>query len=114
MEEACSIDGGCREYKHRQRPRRQGESREVEQVGFTRFILFIWFVRKGQGCECILSALSLNSTPNPPSLVLVVLYIHLWSIMAPFVGFDTDHFKDKARKDLLYLLEGVSKEDPPH
>lgn len=29
--------------------------------------------------------------------------------MAPYVGFDTDHFKEKARKDLLYLLEGVSK-----
>jgi hypothetical protein len=29
--------------------------------------------------------------------------------MAPHVGFDTDQIKDKARKDLLYLLEGVSK-----
>lgn len=29
--------------------------------------------------------------------------------MAPYAGFDTDHVKDKARKDLLYLLEGVSK-----
>jgi len=27
--------------------------------------------------------------------------------MAPHVGFDTDQIKDKARKDLLYLLEGV-------
>lgn len=32
--------------------------------------------------------------------------------MAPHVGFDTDHIKDKARKDLLYLLEGVSKGYP--
>lgn len=29
--------------------------------------------------------------------------------MAPHAGFDTDQLKDKARKDLLYLLEGVSK-----
>lgn len=29
--------------------------------------------------------------------------------MAPHVGFDTDQVRDKARKDLLYLLEGVSK-----
>ncbi|KAI1264118.1 Sec1-like protein [Xylariaceae sp. FL1019] len=27
--------------------------------------------------------------------------------MAPYVGFDTEHIRDKARKDLLYLLEGV-------
>lgn len=27
--------------------------------------------------------------------------------MAPHVGFDTDQVRDKARKDLLYLLEGV-------
>ncbi|KAI0102944.1 Sec1-like protein [Nemania sp. FL0031] len=27
--------------------------------------------------------------------------------MAPHVGFDTEHIKDKARKDLLHLLEGV-------
>ncbi|KAB5551385.1 putative lysine-specific histone demethylase 1A [Coniochaeta sp. 2T2.1] len=27
--------------------------------------------------------------------------------MAPHVGFDTDQIRDKARKDLLYLLEGV-------
>lgn len=27
--------------------------------------------------------------------------------MAPHVGFDADHIKDKARKDLLFLLEGV-------
>ena len=30
--------------------------------------------------------------------------------MAPYAGFDTDQIKDKARKDLLYLLEGVSKD----
>jgi hypothetical protein len=29
--------------------------------------------------------------------------------MAPHAGFDTDSIKDKARKDLLNLLEGVSK-----
>lgn len=28
--------------------------------------------------------------------------------MAPFSGSDADHFKDKARRDLLTLLEGVS------
>jgi hypothetical protein len=31
------------------------------------------------------------------------------SAMAPHVGFDTEQIRDKARKDLLYLLEGVSK-----
>lgn len=30
--------------------------------------------------------------------------------MAPHAGFDSDQIKDKARKDLLYLLEGVSKD----
>jgi lysine-specific histone demethylase 1 len=30
-------------------------------------------------------------------------------MMAPHVGFDTEQIRDKARKDLLYLLEGVSK-----
>lgn len=29
--------------------------------------------------------------------------------MSPHVGFDADQIRDKARKDLLYLLEGVSK-----
>lgn len=29
--------------------------------------------------------------------------------MAPHTAFDTDQIKDKARKDVLYLLEGVSK-----
>jgi vacuolar protein sorting-associated protein 33A len=29
--------------------------------------------------------------------------------MAPHVGFDPDSIKQKARKDLLHLLEGVSK-----
>jgi len=28
--------------------------------------------------------------------------------MAPLSGSDADHFKDKARRDLLTLLEGVS------
>lgn len=28
--------------------------------------------------------------------------------MAPHVGFDTEQIRDKARKDLLYLLSGVS------
>lgn len=28
--------------------------------------------------------------------------------MAPHVGFDVEQVRDKARKDLLYLLEGVS------
>ena len=27
--------------------------------------------------------------------------------MAPYAGFDPEQIKDKARKDLLYLLEGV-------
>lgn len=29
--------------------------------------------------------------------------------MAPHSGSDADYFKDKARRDLLTLLEGVSK-----
>ena len=29
--------------------------------------------------------------------------------MAPQLGTDADYFKDKARRDLLNLLEGVSK-----
>jgi hypothetical protein len=29
--------------------------------------------------------------------------------MAPHAGFHTDQIKDKSRKDLLYLLEGVSE-----
>jgi len=33
--------------------------------------------------------------------------------MAPHAGFDTESIKEKARKDLLHLLEGVSKADPP-
>jgi hypothetical protein len=32
--------------------------------------------------------------------------------MAPHAGFDTDSIKQKARKDLLNLLEGVSKACP--
>ncbi len=35
---------------------------------------------------------------------------HVELKMAPHAGFDTDQIKDKARKDLLYLLEGVSKD----
>jgi hypothetical protein len=35
---------------------------------------------------------------------------HVELIMAPHAGFDTDQIKDKSRKDLLYLLEGVSKD----
>lgn len=34
---------------------------------------------------------------------------HVELTMAPHAGFDTDQIRDKARKDLLYLLEGVSK-----
>lgn len=34
--------------------------------------------------------------------------------MAPHAGFDTDQVKDKARKDILYLLEGVSKDYLAH
>lgn len=30
-------------------------------------------------------------------------------MMAPHVGFDAEQIREKARKDLLYLLEGVSK-----
>ena len=34
---------------------------------------------------------------------------HVELTMAPHVGFHTDQIKDKSRKDLLYLLEGVSE-----
>jgi hypothetical protein len=34
--------------------------------------------------------------------------------MAPHAGFETDQIKDKAKKDLLYLLEGVSKGSHTH
>lgn len=30
-------------------------------------------------------------------------------MMAPHAGFDVENIRDKARKDLLYLLEGVRK-----
>lgn len=36
--------------------------------------------------------------------------LHVELEMAPHASFDTDQIKDKARKDLLYLLEGVSKD----
>ncbi|KAK4105794.1 hypothetical protein N658DRAFT_492288 [Parathielavia hyrcaniae] len=32
--------------------------------------------------------------------------------MAPRAGFDTEQVRDKARKDLLHLLEGVSQQHP--
>lgn len=32
--------------------------------------------------------------------------------MAPHAGFETESIKEKARKDLLHLLEGVSKAGP--
>lgn len=35
---------------------------------------------------------------------------HVELTMAPHAGFKTDEIKEKARKDLLYLLEGVSKD----
>lgn len=37
---------------------------------------------------------------------------HVEVIMAPHAGFDTETIKQKARKDLLNLLEGVSKAIP--
>jgi hypothetical protein len=37
---------------------------------------------------------------------------HTELIMAPHAGFDPDSIKQKARKDLLHLLEGVSKASP--
>jgi len=37
---------------------------------------------------------------------------HVELIMAPHAGFDPDSIKQKARKDLLHLLEGVSKVYP--
>jgi hypothetical protein len=39
---------------------------------------------------------------------------HVELTMAPHAGFETDQIKDKAKKDLLYLLEGVSKGSHTH
>jgi hypothetical protein len=36
-------------------------------------------------------------------------FVHGEPIMAPPLGFDTEQIRDKARKDLLYLLSVVSK-----
>lgn len=56
----------------------------------------------GQGSTSTFSTLlPLPTSQQPP---------HVELIMAPYAGFDTDQIKDKARKDLLYLLEGVSKD----
>jgi hypothetical protein len=51
-----------------------------------------------------------SSSSRPSSQTVFRPHVEL--TMAPHVGFDTDQIKDKARKDLLYLLEGVSKEPP--
>jgi hypothetical protein len=49
----------------------------------------------------------------PPSLVvnvgLLCISPHVELIMAPHAGLDTNAIKHKAEKDLLHLLEGVSK-----
>ncbi|RYP65258.1 hypothetical protein DL769_006370 [Monosporascus sp. CRB-8-3] len=46
---------------------------------------------------------------NPPNLLANTHQYHPHEelTMAPHVGFDVEHIRDKARKDLLYLLEGV-------
>lgn len=39
----------------------------------------------------------------------IALSVVCFSGMAPHPGLDTDHIREKARKDLLDLLEGVCK-----
>jgi hypothetical protein len=56
----------------------------------------------------LLSAISLNS-PSSVSTAYPYGSPHVELAMAPRAGLDTSQIKDKARKDLLYLLEGVSK-----
>lgn len=43
-----------------------------------------------------------SSAPETPHGELII-------IMAPRAGFDTEQVRDRARKDLLHLLEGVSR-----
>lgn len=38
----------------------------------------------------------------------VAVVLPPYSMMAPHAGFDTEQILDKARKDILYILEGVS------
>jgi hypothetical protein len=61
-----------------------------------------------------LALAALDSAPQPSShshrsRISINVRPHVELTMAPHVGFNTDQIKDKARKDLLYLLEGVSK-----
>ena len=63
---------------------------------------------------CIFHVLACDrlSRVPPPSIIITHAsagWRHTQLTMAPHTGFDTDQIKDKARKDLLYLLEGVSK-----
>ena len=44
---------------------------------------------------------------SPHEKLQYVVNPHVELTMAPHAGFDTDQIKDKSRKDLLYLLEGV-------
>lgn len=43
------------------------------------------------------------------SLQLLLSLLHPSAAMAPHPGSDADYFRNKARRDLLTLLEGVSK-----
>lgn len=70
-----------------------GAPRGCEATIIVQYVLLIYL-----GWACSIQAAS--SSP--------LISLHAEPIMAPHAGFDTDHIKDKARKDLLYLLEGVS------
>lgn len=66
--------------------------------------------RTGLGLTRIAVELEPSSLPASQSLSSHLISPHVELKMAPHAGFDTDQIKDKARKDLLYLLEGVSKD----
>ena len=58
---------------------------------------------------CHLSGLNLSSSFHLTAIHVCPVNPHVELVMAPHAGFDTDLIKQKARKDLLNLLEGVSK-----
>jgi hypothetical protein len=60
-------------------------------------------------CACPARQLGCLSTHGYSAQLKENISPHVELAMAPHVGFHTDQIKDKSRKDLLYLLEGVSE-----
>ncbi len=54
-------------------------------------------------------ALLILTAPHDAGLGADLVYPPAQPAMAPYSGLDTEQIKDKARKDLLTLLEGVSE-----